>query len=172
VLTAQERGAAARQVRPVIGVMNPAARILALRDELDLTPAQVGQLEQLGNRFEQESRPLLEQLRSASPRAPRDTMSGAWRRGGAMTPEQRQRMEQRRSEMAAQRERLQPARQQLRASTEEVHAAVRAVLTSAQVAKLQELRAAPTHRCMVPGSGPRGMRSRKPVERGGSGRGR
>lgn len=207
-----------RQGRP-LHAGNPAARALALRDQLNLTAAQVAQLEQLSTRFEEQNRPLLEQFRAARPEGARGPLAGAgMHRGGAMatperraemrermqgltpeqraemrermqrqgpargrmhgatpeqqerlrermrqhleslTPEQRQELERRREAAAAQREELRPVMEQLRTNAESARAAVRAVLTSEQASKLDELRPGRGGRHMAPAPRPGGGR--------------
>jgi Spy/CpxP family protein refolding chaperone len=75
---------------------------LRLREELQLTPQQVTQLEAIATRLQAQNRPLMEQMRAAGVGHQR-----AAARGQQMTPEQRQQMRERMERMTPeQRQRM------------------------------------------------------------------
>lgn len=132
----------------------PMERVLRLRAELGLTDAQVAQIQAIGQRLQEQNRPLVEQLRAAGvfPGAQltpeqRERMR---ERMQNLTPEQReqmrQRMEQRRAEGARPGpmgrqipEELRPVVEQLRQNNRAAAEQVRSVLTPEQRTRLQEL---------------------------------
>lgn len=182
----------------------PVARILALKGVLELTPAQVTQLEQIQERAKARNQPLIEQLQAARQAMPgrgrgvgplaagrgfgpgvqlqrrlhtpgtalrqlppeqraavrdsvqarvqqqRERMQAHREQVQNMTPEQREQLRAQhqqeraaqREQMQEQREQLQPVMEQLRQNAQKTHEEVQSVLTSEQVAKLQELRGA------------------------------
>jgi hypothetical protein len=126
---------------------DPAARVLAQREALGLTAAQVSQLEQIRAQTGARNQPLRQQLQSAMPAGNRQQ---ARQRAADLTPEQRA---QRRAEMEARRQQMQTAspeerqrmREQMRAERqarrEEMRAQRQQQLTPEQRARQEERRA-------------------------------
>lgn len=108
----------------------PLQRILAQRERLNLTDAQVQRLEGIQRDLQARNEPLVQQLRAAFP----ERADGA-RRGERprMTEAQRQQMQQRRAQM-------QPVMQQLRENTQAAFTQARAVLTAEQQAQVNQWR--------------------------------
>lgn len=127
---------------------DPAAHILALREELGLTAPQATQIEQIQARLREQNAPLVEQLSAA-----REQLRA---QRAEMTPEEREAMRER---MRAARqnpagetrqrparahqaipEELRPVLEQLQTNTQSAVEQIRAVLTDEQQQKLRELR--------------------------------
>jgi Spy/CpxP family protein refolding chaperone len=102
---------------------------LRMREELQLTPQQVAQLEAIGARLQEQNRPLMEQMRTARGGDERVARRGDAARGQRMTPEQREQMrarmeqmtpEQRQQMHAQMREMTPEQRQQMHAQMREM----------------------------------------------------
>jgi Spy/CpxP family protein refolding chaperone len=102
---------------------------LRMREELQLTPQQVAQLEAIGARLQEQNRPLMEQMRTARGGDERVARRGDAARGQRMTPEQREQMrarmeqmtpEQRQQMHAQMREMTPEQREQMRARMEQM----------------------------------------------------
>ena len=158
---AQQPGPRRPHARPEFAG-NPAARVLALPTVLELNARQIAQLEQIRDRANAQNQPLLAQLKAARPER-LERQRGTQRPDSAQRRsqlEQRAQMEARGAEMQAKRQELQPILTQLRANAEKTKREVESVLTSQQLAKLQELESA---RRPADGRGGRGARGARPA---------
>jgi Spy/CpxP family protein refolding chaperone len=150
--------------------MSPMTMILEHRAELELTDDQVARLEAIGTQLRERTAPLRERMREAMADMPvpgAHAEHGARSEGAprerraprAMTPEQREAIHSRMTE-------LRPVREEIRAIRLQARDDARAVLTADQQQKLRELMQAHRgHR------GPRGRPMGEAHHRDGGGRG-
>jgi Spy/CpxP family protein refolding chaperone len=128
-LNAQGGAVGARRGGPVLAAraMNPAEGVLAHREELGLTAAQVSQLERIRDRVKAQNEPLLEQLAAARPQLGRGSRPGMVRPGMAMLRRHAARVSpERRAELRdTARARLQSRREQLSQLTPDQRAQLR-----------------------------------------------
>jgi predicted transglutaminase-like cysteine proteinase len=125
---------------------NPLAMLIAHRQQLNLTDAQVSQLQAIRQRLEAQNRPLMERVRSLRQQAGLPDFRRERREQGQgqaegqeqgrrerpqLTPEQRQAMQRLRPQ-------LQPIMQQLRANNQAAMKEVQSVLTDAQKQQIRQ----------------------------------
>lgn len=138
------RGHARGQHGPGMG--GPVQRMLAQRERLNLTDAQVQRLEGIQRDLQARNEPLVQQLRAAFP----ERAEGARRGERRARPDSAQRAERRergerprmteaqRQQMQARRAQVQPVMQQLRQNTQAAFTQARAVLTAEQQAQVNQ----------------------------------
>lgn len=118
-----------------MGRMDPFARLLERRQELQLTSQQVSQIEGIQSRLRTQNQPLMEQLQTLRRQAGLPELrQGGEARGG----ERRQLTDEQRQAVRQFRERAQPITEQMRANTRTAMREVQGILTEQQRSQLRQ----------------------------------